>query len=372
MHSPTTVDLPSPGVPRDRPQGRTRWTSNARTGWPWTATSPPLPGIGPAHPAGRGTGERRPRISIVTPSLNQGAFLEETIRSVLLQGYPDLEYVVVDGGSTDGSVEIIQQYAPWLSYWISEPDRGQAHAIDKGFAHCTGDVLGWLNSDDVLLPQALEHLAAAFERSPGAILAGDVVDLHQDSGHCQLLRQRQIAFESMVEPWRHNIRWHQPGIFFPRALYARVGSLDASLRYAFTRDWLCRALQVTSVHYLHVPVARFRYHAASKTVRDSASDWYREERAVTQRYWQQLPGFDLAVSEAALSVHRAARHLRLRSWDRGQGIACLIDAVRGDRRVLARTRVWLLALKAVMPLWLLRQLRALHLRFARRSLWVHY
>src|SRR5579862_8824120 len=106
-----------------------------------------------------------PRITVVTPSFQQGRFLEETIRSVLGQGYPNLDYIVIDGGSTDQSVEIIQKYAAQLSYWVSEPDHGQANAVNKGFQRSTGEILGWLNSDDLLLPGALFTIGRAFARN---------------------------------------------------------------------------------------------------------------------------------------------------------------------------------------------------------------
>src|SRR5262245_9476631 len=109
-----------------------------KTGWPWTVETPELPDTLPG-------GTPWPRISIVTPSFNQGQFIEETIRSVLLQGYPDLEYVIFDGGSVDNSVEIIRRYEGWLSFWISERDNGQSHAINKGFRKSTGMIRAWLN-----------------------------------------------------------------------------------------------------------------------------------------------------------------------------------------------------------------------------------
>src|SRR5881628_3421443 len=119
-----------------------------KTGWPWTEESRRLQDQMP-------DGRPWPRISVVTPSYNQGQFIEETIRSILLQGYPDLEYLVLDGASTDNSVEIIKQYSPWLSYWTSEPDSGQSDAINRGLKMATGDFATWINSDDMLCKNAL-------------------------------------------------------------------------------------------------------------------------------------------------------------------------------------------------------------------------
>ena len=141
----TLEDLPKP------PQGR--------SGWPWTEASRPLPRV-TTH------GEPWPKISIVTPSFNQAQYLEETIRSVLLQGYPNLEYFVYDGGSTDGSVDILRRYGAFLDGWVSERDKGQSDAINKGFARCTGEVVNWLCSDDVLLPGALSQVGQAFVERP--------------------------------------------------------------------------------------------------------------------------------------------------------------------------------------------------------------
>src|SRR5437667_5688340 len=115
-----------------------------------------------------------PRISIVTPSYNQGKYLEQTIRSVLDQGYPNLEYIICDGGSTDISVEIVKKYSDRLAWWCSEKDRGQSDAINKGWRRATGDILAYLNSDDVLLPGAIERVVRAFQQTPSAgVVYGD-------------------------------------------------------------------------------------------------------------------------------------------------------------------------------------------------------
>lgn len=130
-------------------------------------------------------GEPWPRLSIVTPSFNQGPFLEETIRSVLLQGYPNLEYAVVDGGSSDGSVEIIKRYEPFLSYWVSESDEGQAHAINKGLERATGEFAGWVNSDDMYVDGAFKKVIEAFVARPDCILVhGNRIMLDDRSRVC--------------------------------------------------------------------------------------------------------------------------------------------------------------------------------------------
>lgn len=158
---PTLSQLPSP--------------QTDRVGWPWTMESPRLP---PTMPDGRPW----PRISIVTPSFNQGEFIEETIRSILLQGYPNLEYIIMDGGSTDGSVEIIRKYEPWLSFWESGSDRGQAHAINKGIERATGEWLNWINSDDILMQSALGMFAEiAAIASMAEWISGARIFLSKDS-----------------------------------------------------------------------------------------------------------------------------------------------------------------------------------------------
>jgi glycosyltransferase involved in cell wall biosynthesis len=149
MHSPKLQDLPVPHP--------------GKTGWPWTEGTPPAAGS-------MADGSAWPRISIVTPSYNQGQFIEETIRSVLLQGYPDLEYIIIDGGSTDESAAIVKAYGPWLAHWTSEKDRGQTHAINKGFAVASGQIHCYLNSDDILYPGALQQVAQRFAKQSAPAL----------------------------------------------------------------------------------------------------------------------------------------------------------------------------------------------------------
>ena len=268
MRCPTLKELPPP------PPGK--------TGWPWTEESPQLPDTMP-------DGRTWPKVTIVTPSYNQGQFIEETIRSVLLQGYPNLEYIIIDGGSTDGSVEVIRKYEKWLTYWVSEPDRGQSDAINKGFAMAKGEILAWLNSDDLYTPGAVAEVGRAYADNPGFIVAGAVVEFDSRTGReIRTVMPRGMSFENMVEIWKRRFRWHQPGVFFPRSAYEQVGGMDISLEYAMDFDIICRLLRICQVTYIEKVLARFRHHPSSKTDSQFLQQIL-EVRMVLRRFWHLLP-----------------------------------------------------------------------------------
>ena len=180
-----------------------------------------------------------PRVSIVTPSFNQGAFLEETIRSVLLQGYPDLDYIIIDGGSTDQSVGIIRKYEPWLAYWVSEKDSGQAHAINKGFSHATGEIRAYLNSDDVFCQNALSTAVSFLDKRPEAALA---------YGDCQIIDELSkvndlwLAPEFDLPELLFRCYLAQPATFWRQSKMekmAGVGVFNVGMHYAFDYEmWL--------------------------------------------------------------------------------------------------------------------------------------
>lgn len=329
-----------------------------KTGWPWTETSPQLPDTMP-------DGSSWPRITVVTPSFNQVHFIEETIRSVLLQGYPSLEYIIIDGGSTDETVDIIRKYERWLTYWVSEPDRGQAHAINKGLALCTGDLWGWLNSDDILLPGAANYLAEGFIQSPKAVLLGEVHNYYEYFGFKQLIRPNNVTFRRLVEPWHYDINWHQPGIYVPCSLQKQIGPLDETLYAAFDFDWLARLLQIAPARYLNAAIAQFRFHNTSKSVASSAR-WVEEKAVVTKRYWHKVEGIDRELVEATLEVDIASIYLRLNSWDRKKGISYLERAIQKDWRLIKLPRFLSLCTRAMTPLIILRLARILAVFFKRK------
>jgi glycosyltransferase involved in cell wall biosynthesis len=226
-----------------------------------------------------------PLISIVTPSYNQARFLEETLRSVVSQAYPRTEHIVVDGGSTDGSVDIIRRYAPHLQSWVSEPDRGQSHAINKGLAQAQGDVLTWLNSDDTYLPGALDEVGRFFADNPDVDLVyGDYV--YTDAGGRPMRRRHvfdSIAYESLL----YHDYLGQPAVFFRRSLFEKVGPLDESLHYCMDWDLFLRMWPVCRPRHLPRVLATYRLDQTAKSNAEDTEAAVAAAHLVQQRHMNQ-------------------------------------------------------------------------------------
>jgi glycosyltransferase involved in cell wall biosynthesis len=226
-----------------------------------------------------------PRISVVTPSFNQGRFLEETIRSVLLQGYPDIEYIVIDGGSTDESVEVIEKYSPWLHYWVSEPDRGQSNAINKGFQRATGSLYAYINSDDLYEPGAFAAAVAALMRPERPmLLAGDCV-IFDESGVKRIFKARwPEAISHLLKPFGSTFA--QPAAFWRKEIYTQVGGFDETAHYVFDRVFFLKiGLTGTAPMIIDKPLARYRDHTATKT--GQTIRFYQESVPVIEKYADQ-------------------------------------------------------------------------------------
>jgi len=204
-----------------------------------------------------------PTISIVTPSYQHAAFIGATIASVLQQDYPALEYLVADGGSTDGTIEILRKYQSRLK-WFSEPDRGQTDAINKGFSRTSGQILGWLNSDDEYAAGALRTVGEFFAANP------DVGLVYGDANFIDA-RGKTLAACAHIEPFdRRRLLYYcdyivQPAAFFRRSLFQAVGGLDDSLHWAMDYDFWLKASVVARFQYIPQVLAKYRWLQTSKT-----------------------------------------------------------------------------------------------------------
>lgn len=247
------------------------------------------------------------RVSIVTPSYNQACFLEETLRSVECQDYPGIEHIVIDGGSTDGSVDIIRRHANRLTTWVSGPDDGQSDAIRKGFSKATGSVLAWLNSDDLLLPGAVRIAVEELARDASlGLVYGDRLEIDAKGnivGEVRLPAHRHSMFS-------RNFTIPQETAFFRRTCYDEVGGVDARLHFAMDFDFWVRLSRVTAMRHVPHFLGCYRRHDGSKSIEVAATD--RGRRYAEEAEAVYLRHFGRALPSAAMmAFHRGVRHARV-------------------------------------------------------------
>jgi len=241
-----------------------------KTGWPWTVETNPLPIV-------MSNGLPWPKISIVTPSYNQGQFIEETIRSVLLQNYPNLEFIIFDGGSNDETQQVLEKYSPWLSFWQSKKDRGQGHAINLGFSLASGEYFGWINSDDFYMPKCFHQVADHFLKTRSSFIYGDAITLYEATHQLKyytafLVLDRYLRFGGIIAShaafWKSTI--HQP-------IWEELNcAVDAEL-------WL-RLLPGRHKSHLNFPLGIARVHPETKTSNKRYQKLWEED--YTNKIWK--------------------------------------------------------------------------------------
>ena len=223
-----------------------------------------------------------PKITVITPSLNQGAYLDTAIRSVLAQNYPNLEYIIQDGGSTDESLDIIRRHEKSLAYWTSEPDSGPADAINRGFSRATGDIFTWLNADDAYLPGAFHSVIDLFVRSPETSLVyGEGWYIDESGGRIEPCRFVRRRFSRTYLVNKDPIL--QPAAYWRRSLWDTTGPLDTSLRWVFDWEWFIRAFSHGRFQYIPQNLASYRVQPAALT-RTGGLARQLEHGRVTRRY----------------------------------------------------------------------------------------
>jgi glycosyltransferase involved in cell wall biosynthesis len=281
-----------------------------------------------------------PRVSIITPSYNQAAYLEETIRSVLLQDYANLEYVVIDGHSTDGSVDIIRRYEDQLAYWISEPDQGQADALQKGFARATGEIVAYLNSDDVYLPNAIAMAVSAFQADPMlCVVSGDMRFIDATGTVLGHMRGMESDFFKSFLKLTNPIP--QPSAFVRRDAFEAAGGIDPGFHMLMDYDLWCR-IGLRNMKFQRVPadLSLFRIHLQSKT-RSQIPRFAQERWRLVDKY---LADPELGPGLAAYKAHLYATahlHIAAAHWlrdERAEAYSRYWDAIRMAPRLLLSYR----------------------------------
>ena len=223
--------------------------------------APELTGVFP-----RGEGKSLPKISVITPSYNQGEYLEQCIRSIIAQGYPNLEHIIIDGGSTDNSVDILKKYEKHLTYWVSEKDNGQSHAFNKGLEHATGEIIGWINSDDLYLNNCLFQGAEIFEGDPFCDIVFSNYYFIDERGVI-LKRRKEIPFNFEVYLWTEGCYHANCAGFFKKNVFDVIGGLDETLQFGMDTEFYLRADQARmSIKHDNAYWGAYRLHENSKSV----------------------------------------------------------------------------------------------------------
>jgi glycosyltransferase involved in cell wall biosynthesis len=297
-----------------------------------------------------------PRISIITPSLNQSRFIEETICSVLHQEYPNLEYIIVDGGSSDGSLDIIRRFEHRLSYWVSEPDRGQAHALNKGLRLATGEIVAYINSDDVYFPHALATAADAFRSNPDALWLCSPCLAQDERSHTTSVLTPQVPKDPatwLFKPSGQPYCFPQPGVFLRKRLIDELGEFREDLHYSFDYEYFQRILFAgLRPLELATTMAMFRVHDASKTGSSSAG-FAADDVTVAELYFDRVSRSNqqrLLRQKHAVMAWRTVDQCAQVARSRGAMMALrvLVKRVLLDPQLLRYRPVWG-ALRRLLP-----------------------
>jgi len=284
--------------------------------WPWTEETLQLPET-------MSDGQRWPKISIITPNYNFGRFLEETVRSVLLQGYPNLEYIIIDGGSNDDSLDIIRKYERWIAYWVSEYDAGHPQALNKGFSYATGDILAWINSDDLYEKGALKIVAETLMRG-GYWVTGTTVNFDEsgdlDNYFPEIIPNLGYWVEQFLKG--SSMRLPQSSTFWTKNVWLNVGQFEESLEYGFDHEFFFRICErFGNQIIINDDLARARFHndtksskAFSRIVSDNLQCGIRNKYILPFLRWIKIPIFILRTKGKIVIYNYLETAERKKGW----------------------------------------------------------
>lgn len=306
-----------------------------------------------------------PLVSIITPSYNQAAYLEQTMTSVLEQDYPNIEYIVVDGASTDGSVDIIRRYADKLAWWISEPDAGQAAAINKGFSRATGEIVAWLNSDDYYFPGAISAAVNAFDAHPDAgLIYGDVRSVDGDGNPINI----QIFLPYTLENLMAFQIISQPAVFMRRSVLEQAGYLNLDYHFLLDHHLWLRMARLASMVYIPKTLAAARYHPEAKNVSKAAE--FGQEAFQIFNWMKTVPEFSNEFQQNKRQImagaHRLDAFYLIEAKKMMKGLVAYARAFRyAPMKVL---RDWKRIIYAIVSLLGLGNVRRIYLNRMQRKL----
>lgn len=269
-----------------------------------------------------------PKISIVTPSYNQGRFIEQTILSVINQNYPNLEYIIIDGGSTDETIDIIKKYETYFSYWVSEPDRGQSHAINKGLEKCTGEIFNWLNSDDWYLPGALFEIASKFVDKPSVVVVSGYENHIQIDG--KVVLRKGTFLSKTISQTIERCEVTQPSTFFRLSAVKTIGPLPEDIHFIMDGELWVRLLLMYGQECfckIQKPLVNFRLHENSKTVNNTFENNFLFERSSIITDLQHFVGVPVEIINYWIAhVYRTPKTYQLnRHWQINEGLVSKLD-----------------------------------------------
>ena len=306
-----------------------------------------------------------PVISIITPSYNQAAYLEQTIRSVLEQDYHQIEYMVVDGGSADGSVDIIRKYDGTLAWWVSEADSGQAAAINKGFARASGEIVAWLNSDDYYLPNTISAVMELFAKHPEAgLIYGDVISVDGAGNPINIQRFQPYKVDDLMAFKIIS----QPAVFMRRSILEKAGFLDPNYHFLLDHHLWLRIAQLSPMIYTPQTLAAARYHGDAKNI--SSAEQFGPEAFKILAWMETQPGLAERLQAKKSGILAGAHHLNaFYLVEAGKMFAGLVAYFRAFKyHPRTAFKAWKRIIYAFFSLLGLAHIREIYLRFRQNSL----
>jgi len=307
--------------------------SIAKNGWPWTVNIPEFPERMP-------DGNEWPKISIITPSYNQGRFIEATIRSILLQGYPNLEYFVIDGGSKDNTIDILKKYDKFITKWVSEPDKGQTHAINKGINYATGEIIAYLNSDDLYLPESLKTAALYLTSHPDVTMVyGNILHIDKSGDIIERVENEEFDYDQLLS-WILYIP--QPATFIRGRVVKEIGLFDENLNLAMDHDYWVRIGLNHTIKHIHEYLACARMYPEIKSKSRYLDYIYEHTYILNKLFSDEIATRKISSKKSQYysSINYFAARGHFFQWKLIKGLKYLINSIKINPKITIGLFLW--------------------------------